>query len=146
MVSPLVIRLAGPVSYASDKVVPYKYDATMIKDGQEVPLSIANSVVSINDVVKMTRSGRVFSLVSPKVVEDVVVGKKKADVPLVDLVNTPICQSGESSCLKVKDDNDEVLRLIKKSEFNIVEQLLQTPSKISVLSLLMNSKAHREVL
>ena len=34
----------------------------------------------------------------------------------------------------------------KKSEFNMVEQLLQTPPKISVLSLLMNSEAHREAL
>ena len=56
-----------------------------------------------------------------------------------------MCQSGESSKLKANDD-DEVLRLIKRSEFNIVEQLLQTSSKIFVLSLLMNSEAHREAL
>lgn len=43
-------------------------------------------------------------------------------VPLVDPINTPISQYGESSDLKVKDDNDEVLRLIKKSEFNIMQQ------------------------
>ena len=30
-VSPLVIRLAGPVPYASDKVVPYQYNATMVE-------------------------------------------------------------------------------------------------------------------
>lgn len=73
----------------------------------------------------MTRSGLVFSLVSPKVTEDVIVGKKaEADVPLVDCVNIPICQYGESSSLKVKDDDGEVHRLIKKSEFNIVEKLL----------------------
>ena len=36
--------------------------------------------------------------------------------------------------------------MIKKSEFNVVEQLLQTPSKISMMSLLMNSEAHREAL
>lgn len=47
--------------------------------------------------------------------------------------------------MKLNDD-DEVLRFIKKSEFNIVEQLLQTPSKIFVLSLLMNSEAHSEAL
>lgn len=32
-VSSFVIRLAGPVPYKSDKIVPYKYDATMIKYG-----------------------------------------------------------------------------------------------------------------
>ncbi|KAI5428964.1 hypothetical protein KIW84_033817 [Lathyrus oleraceus] len=133
---------SGPVLYSSDKVVPYKYNATMIENGQDIPLPTANSVVSIAYVVKVTRSGRVFGPVSPKVMEDV---SKKADVHLVNLVNAPTCQSGESSGLKVKyDDNDEVLRLIKKSEFNIVKQLLQTPSKIYVLSLLMNYEAHRE--
>jgi hypothetical protein len=45
-----------------------------------------------------------------------------------------------------KSDDDEVLKIIKKSEYNMVEQLLHTPSKIFVLSLLMNSEAHREAL
>lgn len=117
----------------------------MIENGQEVPLPTANSVVSIVDVVKVTRNSRVFGPVSPKVMEDVVVGKK-AGVPMVNLVNTPTCQSSESNGLKVKDDDDEVLRLIKKTEFNIIEQFLQTPSKIFVLSLLINSEAHREAL
>ncbi|KAI5419580.1 hypothetical protein KIW84_043664 [Lathyrus oleraceus] len=145
-VSSLVIRLAGPVPYASDKVVPYKFNATMIENGQEVPFPVTNSVLSIVDVVKVTRSGRVFGPVPPKVVEDIMVGKKE-DVHVVNPINAPSCQSGESSGLKVKDDDDdEVLLLIKKNEFNVVEQLLQTPSKISVLSLLMDSEAHREAL
>lgn len=131
LVSPLVIRLASLVPYASDKVVPYKYNATMIENRQEVPLPTENSLLSIVNVVKVTRSGCVFGSVSPKVVEDVVVGKK-ADVPMGNPVNTPTCHSGESSRLKVKDDDDEVLQLIKKSEFNVVEQLLQMPSKISL--------------
>ncbi|KAI5444278.1 hypothetical protein KIW84_012780 [Lathyrus oleraceus] len=115
-------RDMDPIPYVSDKVVPYKFNATMIKDGQEVPFPAANSVVSIVDVVKVTLSGCVFSPISPKVVEDVM--------------------SGESNRSKVKDDDNEVLRLIKKTEFNVVEQLLQIPSKISVLSLLMNSEEH----
>ena len=145
LVSLLVIQLVGLVPYSSNKVVPYKYNATMIKNGQEVPLPSVNSVVSIADVVKVTRNGRVFCPVSPKVVVDVMVGKK-ADVPAVDSINAPTCQFGESVGLKINDDNDKVLRLIKKSKFNIVKQLLQTPSNIFVLSLLMNSEAHRETL
>ncbi|XP_050919812.1 uncharacterized protein LOC127137388 [Lathyrus oleraceus] len=146
-VSLLVIRLVGVVSYTSDKAVPSKNNATMIKDGQKVPLSASNLVVSISDVVKVTRSGRVFSSVSPKVVKDVIVRKKvEAVIHLVDHIKIPICQSGDSSDWKVKDDNGELLRMIKKSEFNIMEQLLQTPSKISILSLLINFKAHQEAL
>ena len=63
----------------------------------------------------------------------------------MNLVSAPTCRYGESSKLKTNDD-DEVLKLIKKSKFNVVEQLLQTPSKISVLSLLMNSESHRKAL
>ncbi|XP_050897690.1 uncharacterized protein LOC127104546 [Lathyrus oleraceus] len=136
-----------PVPYEYDKVVPYKYDATMIKDGQKVPLSATYLVVRIADIFTVTRSGRVFIPVFPKAVENIVVRKKaEVVVPLYDPVNTPIGQSGESSGLKNKDDNDEVLHVIKKGEFNVVEPLLQTPSKIFVLSLLMNSEAHREAL
>ena len=47
-------------------------------------------------------------------------------MPAVDPISAPKCKSGESSGLKPNDD-DEVLRLIKKTEFNTVEQLLQTP-------------------
>lgn len=37
-------------------------------------------------------------------------------------------------------------QLIKKSDFNVVDQLLHTSSKISVVSLLMSSEAHQEAL
>ena len=108
----------------------------MIEKGQEVPLPVAVSVVNIANVMKVTYSGRVFNAVFPKIVEDVTVGKK-AKIPAINPVSAPTCQSGESIKLKTNDD-DEVLHLIKWSKFNVVDQLLQTPSKIFGLSLLMN--------
>lgn len=59
---------------------------------------------------------------------------------------TPIVQAGQSSIVNQNVDQDEGLKLIKKSDFNVVDQLLHTPSKIYVLSLLVSSKAHRESL
>ncbi|XP_050909269.1 uncharacterized protein LOC127123047 [Lathyrus oleraceus] len=44
------------------------------------------------------------------------------------------------------EESQEFLKLIKKSNFKIVDQLNQTPSKISILSLLLNSDAHRKTL
>src|ERR1044072_8594072 len=41
---------------------------------------------------------------------------------------------------------DDLFNIIKMSNYKIVEQLLQTRSKISILALLMNSSAHRESL
>ena len=43
----LVIRLAGPVPYSSDKAIPYPYNATVIENGQEVLLPTTSSVVRL---------------------------------------------------------------------------------------------------
>ncbi|XP_050899608.1 uncharacterized protein LOC127106344 [Lathyrus oleraceus] len=44
------------------------------------------------------------------------------------------------------EESQEFLKLIRKSDFKIVEQLNQTPSKISILSLLLSFEAHRKAL
>ena len=53
---------------------------------------------------------------------------------------------GQSSGTNASSEFDEILKLIKKSEYKVVDQLMQTPSKISILSLLMNSEAHKDAL
>ena len=62
--TPMVICLPGPVPYQSEKAVPYKYNATMIENGKEVPLP---SIVNITDVSRVTRSGRIFNRNTEKV-------------------------------------------------------------------------------
>lgn len=89
-ISLLVIRLAGPIPYASDKGVPCQYNATMLKNGQEVPLPTTSSVVSIVDVTKVMSGGRVFGPFFPKNVEDLSVSKK-VDVPVVEFVSILRC-------------------------------------------------------
>lgn len=42
------------------------------------------------------------------------------------------------------EEGQEFLKLIKKSEFKIVDQLGQTPSKISITYLLLSYEAHRK--
>ncbi|KAI5401481.1 hypothetical protein KIW84_066086 [Lathyrus oleraceus] len=64
--------------------------------------------------------------VFPKDMEDSTVSNKVKVFP-ANPISASKHQSGESNNLKTNDD-DEVLRLIKKSEFNMVEQLLQTPT------------------
>jgi hypothetical protein len=131
-VTPLVINLSGPVPYQFDKSVPYKYNATMTENGKDVPLP---SIVNVTDVRRVTRSGRIFA----KRIEDIAAGKQAH-------VEVPFEPVGQYDNMNLKSDDDEVLKLIRKSEYNVVEQLLHTPSKIFVLSLLMNSEAHREDL
>ena len=53
---------------------------------------------------------------------------------------------GETSGATLEKEVDDILKIIKMSDYKIIDQLLQTPSKISILALLMNSFAHRESL
>ena len=41
---------------------------------------------------------------------------------------------------------EEILKIIKRSNYNVVEQLGQTPSKIYMLALLLCSEAHAKAL
>ena len=41
---------------------------------------------------------------------------------------------------------EEILKIINKSDYDVVEQLGQTPSKISMLALLLCSEAHAKAL
>ncbi|KAI5389625.1 hypothetical protein KIW84_075061 [Lathyrus oleraceus] len=148
----LIIKPAGPVLYSFEKAVPYRYNAVAVENGKEVSLP-SSSVVNIANVSGLTRSGRVFSAPpKPQINADFF------ERPIGNVVNSPnpALVVKPSSILKtptsvdpsgnVKEDCDEMLRFIKRSEYNVVDQLLQTPSKISVLSLLLNSEPHREAL
>ncbi|KAI5423665.1 hypothetical protein KIW84_030042 [Lathyrus oleraceus] len=152
-VSPsLVIKPACPVPYSSDRAVPFRYNPVAVEDGKEVSLP-SSSIVNIADVSGLTRSGRVFSAPKPQAradsdvrpVGNAVTPPNLAPVAKPSSVQKTLTSSVGPSGI-VNEDCDEMLRLIKKSEYNVVDQLLQTPSKISVLSLLLNSEPHREAL
>lgn len=57
-------------------------------------------------------------------------------------VNAPNAVPGTSSSQEV----EELFRLIRKSDYKVIDHLCQTPSKISILSLLLCSEAHRNAL
>lgn len=115
------------------------YNAAMLEDGKEMYIPSFSSVMNIVNVSSMTRSGRVFVDVAPKRTEDVVVEKPTQE-------RTHVMQVGQSSIVKQSSDQDDMLKFIKKGDFNVVDQSLNTPSKIFVLSLLISSEAHREAL
>ncbi|KAI5408851.1 hypothetical protein KIW84_054614 [Lathyrus oleraceus] len=130
----LIIKPAGRVPYSSDKAVPYRYNAVALEDGKEVSLPPI-SIVNIADVSGLTRSGHVFS--APP--------KPQADTRRVDTADSVVRHVGNSSnspnptlvinrpaatVVKtfvpagqngmMKEDCDEMLRLIKRSEYNVV--------------------------
>ncbi|MCI11642.1 hypothetical protein A2U01_0032744, partial [Trifolium medium] len=83
-VTPLVICPSGPVPYTSNKAVPYKYNATMIEDGREVPIPPLPSVVNIAEVSRVMRSGRMIPTVSPKKVDAPVNRHVQMENPVVN--------------------------------------------------------------
>ncbi|XP_050913604.1 uncharacterized protein LOC127128392 [Lathyrus oleraceus] len=129
VVPTLVIKLAGPVLYVSNKAVSYRYNAVMLEDGKEVSLP-STSNVSISDVSGVTCSGRVFSA-QPKSHEDVMkkdvvnpagpVGTSSNHyVPVVKGVDPVVVKSVKAPILvgqsgMLREDGDEMLRLIKRS-------------------------------
>ena len=98
---------------------------------------------SVNDIVRtgrLTHSGRCYAPGLSGVKEgeeptkrsgvEAVILKKKGKEPLNELIT--------------KAKANEFLKFIKHSEYNIVEQLYKLPVKISLLTLMLHSKPHRE--
>ncbi|XP_039686891.1 uncharacterized protein [Medicago truncatula] len=139
-ITPLVICLPGPLPYASEKAIPYKYNATMIEEGREVPIPPLSSVDNIVEDSRVLRNGRVVPIVFPKKI-DATINKEvqTKDAGIAKEVDQP---NGAGTSAEF----DEILKLIKKSEYKVVDQLMQTPSKISIMSLLLNSEAHKDAL
>ncbi|KAI5416164.1 hypothetical protein KIW84_041274 [Lathyrus oleraceus] len=83
------IRPAGPVSYSSEKAVPYRYNAVVVENGKEKSLP-SSSVINIADVSGLTRSGRVFSaLLKPQADARGSVDADFVERPIGNVVSTP---------------------------------------------------------
>ncbi|XP_050889414.1 uncharacterized protein LOC127094647 [Lathyrus oleraceus] len=137
--SPVEICMPAPFPYESTKVVPWKYEITVmdkVVEGSadaEVTEAVSEDVTNIAGMSRMTRSGRTYTPefnVTPQ-------GPDKESTVVTPTKEPEVVQS---------EDAVEFLKLIKKSDYKVVDQLHQTPSKISILSLLLNSQAHREAL
>lgn len=90
------------------------------------------TVTNIVGIEGMTWSGKVFSP-KPQMKEKTPESSKEKEI--------------EPSRKAIPQGEDkEFLRLIKKSDYKVVDQLSQTPSKISILSLLLSFGAHKESL
>ncbi|XP_050890577.1 uncharacterized protein LOC127095987 [Lathyrus oleraceus] len=137
--SPVEICMPMPFPYESTKAVPWKYEITVVdkvvegSTNVEVTETVSEDVTNIAGMSRMTRNGRIYTPefnVTPQ-------GPNNEST-----VAAPTKEPG----VVPSEDVVEFLKLIKRSDYKIVEQLHQTPSKISIMSLLLNSQAHREAL
>jgi hypothetical protein len=145
-ISPLVIEFPAPFEYKDEKAVPWIYQPRAFKQGQEdKPLMINEpNVTSIVGPAGMTRSVRVFA---PRTADTSERAKGKEAAVQIPIPNQGMQDMHLSPKASVThEEAEEFLKIIKKSDYKVVDQLNQTPSKISMLSLLLNSEAHRNSL
>ncbi|KAL5153779.1 hypothetical protein HKD37_19G053270 [Glycine soja] len=142
-----------PFAYQSNKAIPWKYTPPAFSERVATEVdSLSAKVTNITSLSCVTRSGRVFtSLCSaelpskgkvPMVQEptDVATPSKEVDPPVVRGAEKKEGLQGKTVTL---EEAHEFLRLIQQSEFKVVEQLNKTPTRISLLELLINSEPHR---
>lgn len=147
-ITPLVIEFLAPFAYEDEKAVPWIYQLRAFKQGQEDRPLVINepNVTSIVGPVGMTRNGRVFA---PRTVDTSAKAKGKevathVQIPVSNLEMQEMHLSPK--VVVTREEAKEFLRIIKKSDYKVVDQLNQTPSKISMLSLLLSSEAHIDSL
>ncbi|GMI80462.1 hypothetical protein HRI_001715400 [Hibiscus trionum] len=125
----VTIEKPVPFPYHDSRKVPWKYNCEVSIQGEE---ALKTTSKDVNDVGFFTRSGRRYV---PKEAED---PKEKAPVNVEpeSLVNEPVKE----------EEVKEFLKFLKHSEYNVVEHLRKMPARISILTLLLNSEAHRNTL
>ncbi|XP_050919585.1 uncharacterized protein LOC127137143 [Lathyrus oleraceus] len=137
--SPVEICTPTPFPYKSTKDVPWKYEITVVdkvvKGSADVEVTevVSKDVTNYAGMSRMTRSGRIYTPefnVNPQ-------GPVKESTVVTPAKEPEVVQY---------EDVVEFLKLIKRNDYKVVDQLHETPSKISILSLLLNSQAHREAL
>ncbi|XP_050895907.1 uncharacterized protein LOC127102596 [Lathyrus oleraceus] len=145
-ISPLVIEFPTPFAYEDEKAIPWIYQPRAFKQGQEdQPLRINEpNITSFVGPTGMTRSGQVFA---PRTADTSAKAKGKEAVVQIPVPNQEMQDMHMSPKAAVtREEAEEFLRIIKKSDYKVVDQLNQTPSKISMLSLSLNSEAHMNSL
>ncbi|GAU44257.1 hypothetical protein TSUD_400030, partial [Trifolium subterraneum] len=138
---PMVFHVPAPFSFKSTKEVPWNYLPSVSVGGE--PITNVEPVIdNIAGIGGMTRSGRIFTSDQPS--------KSAANAPVEPLKRKAVEEFGmevrQSKKMAPQEDAEEFLRIIRKSDYKIIDQLGQTPSKISMLSLLLSSEAHRDTL
>ncbi|KAL4278757.1 hypothetical protein GQ457_03G028250 [Hibiscus cannabinus] len=132
--SALVIKAPAPFPYKDSKQVPWKYECETVRPQK--------AEENVNEVGNFTRSGRCYSQPQAEPTKN---QKEKAHNGGHDknLDDEPEPEYHEP----VKEtEAKEFLKILKHSEFNVVEQLNKLPARISMLSLLLSSEPHRNTL
>ncbi|KAI5406040.1 hypothetical protein KIW84_052700 [Lathyrus oleraceus] len=159
--APTTVVVSGRRVVENSRAVPWKYDnayrnnrraESQIRPVNQAPVTIglpSRAPVTVGPVVEnvggpggFTRNGRLFA---PQPLRDnnaEALAKAKGKQAVVE--EEPVQKEAPEGSFE--KDVEEFMKIIKKSDYKIVDQLNQTPSKISIMSLLLCSEAHRNAL
>ncbi|KAI5435748.1 hypothetical protein KIW84_022249 [Lathyrus oleraceus] len=157
--STMTITTPGPLPFTSERAIPWHYGGSVYTHdhGVEQPLKVEEvqyqksepgieikdpAMDNVGGIGRFTRSGRLFY--PPVTQPDSADATTKAKGKQVVNEGTSAPQAGSEPAFA--KDVDELLRIIKKSGYKVVDQLIRTSSKISILSLLLCSEALLKVL
>ncbi|XP_027192674.1 uncharacterized protein [Cicer arietinum] len=138
----LIVQIPSPFSYKDNKVVPWNYNVEVHlakQKDKDVSSSKTTAVTNVSGI-GMTRNDRICSPGKSQREMRVVFEKAYTDKEEKKVENEKV--ENEVS----NEEAQEFLKIIKQSEYKIVDQLNHTPTRISLLSLLMNSESHRKLL
>ncbi|KAK8683846.1 hypothetical protein V6N13_039892 [Hibiscus sabdariffa] len=134
----VVIKAPAPFPYKNSQQVPWKYSCEVSE-----PVKADKAEENVNEVGNFTRSGRCYSTQpNPETVKNQK-GKAPAESSDKNFDDEPV---PEYHAPVKESEAKEFLKILKHSEFNVVEQLNRLPARISMLSLLLSSELHRNAL
>ncbi|KAA0036950.1 uncharacterized protein E6C27_scaffold86G00300 [Cucumis melo var. makuwa] len=142
----LTIQVPSPFKFKDLKAMPWRYDCQVITG----PL-----VDNITGISGITRSGRCYKPDNLTVPSNGLIleqGRKnekrnaKEHCKDQDVEMPIIAKDIEYKKLVTDEEANEFLKIVKQSEYKIIEQMHYTPARISLLSLFLNSEPHRKLL
>ncbi|KAI4357205.1 hypothetical protein L6164_001169 [Bauhinia variegata] len=138
----VIVKVPAPFPYPSNHAIPWNYGVKveMVK-GKLEDQGVSqkdDGVINVGATAGFTRSGRYY------LPNDIQKQKDKGKGKGV-IKGNPITGRKEKDPEDLMDD-EEFLKVLKHSEYNIVDQLKKTPARVSLLSLIMSSEAHRKTL
>ncbi|XP_031737546.1 uncharacterized protein LOC116402435 [Cucumis sativus] len=142
----LIVEVPSPFKFKDLKAVPWRYDCQVIT---------GPSVDNITGISGITRSGRCYkpdNLTAPSSSLTLGQGRKSEKRNVnehdkeQDVEMSVIAKDIECKKPVTDEAANEFLKIVKQSEYKIIEQMHNTPARISLLSLFLNSEPHRKVL
>lgn len=130
----MVIYVPAPFSFDSTKAVPWNYDSTVYVGDKPMILKEPDvtNIVGASDV---TQSGSIFA---PEVIHGKA-SETTAKPTKRKKVKPPEAGKGLSKKTMTIEEDIAFMKVIKKSDYNVIYQINQTLLKISIISLLMSS-------